>query len=151
MVSLPLYSGGGKSAALKRSREELSGLKYQRRATANSIETLVLNAVYLIRASYPSIRLTADAADAAKRNLVLVTDSYVRGIKSIIDLIDAQNSSLISDQQASNAGYNFLTDLMRVQRSMGQFFLFDQEEERQAFMKKLEQFMATRGIQANRE
>ncbi len=151
MVSLPLYSGGGKSATLKRSREELSGLKYQRRATANSIETLVLNAVYLIRVSYPSIRLTADAADAAKRNLVLVTDSYVRGIKSIIDLIDAQNSSLVSDQQASNASYNFLIDLMRVQRSMGQFFLFAQEEERQAFMEKLDQFMATRGIQANRE
>lgn len=141
LLSLPLYSGGGKTATLKRSREELAGLKNQRRATSNSIEKRVLNAVYLIRVSYPSIRLTMDAADSANRNLTLVSDSYVRGIKSIIDLIDAQNQALVADQQASNASYNFLIDIMKIQRSMGQFFLFGPEKERQTFMERLNQFM----------
>ncbi len=143
MLSLPLFSGGGKTATLKRSQEELSGLNYQRKATSNSIEKIVLNSVYLIRASYPSIRLTMDASDSANRNLTLVTDSYVRGIKSIIDLIDAQNQSLVADQLASNAVYNFLIDLMRVQRSMGKFFLFAPDDERQAFMERLNLYMDT--------
>jgi outer membrane protein TolC/ABC-type uncharacterized transport system substrate-binding protein len=147
-VSLPLYSGGGKSATLKRSVEELSGLKYQRRATANNIEQRVLSAVYLIRASYPSIRLSVHAADSAKRNLTLVTDSYVRGIKSIIDLIDAQNQSLVADQQAANAVYDFLIDLMSVQRSLGSFFLFATDQERETFMERLDQFMNSKGFQS---
>lgn len=146
MLSLPLYSGGGKTATLKRSQEELSGLNYQRQATSNSIEKRVLNSVYLIRASYPSIRLTMDAADSANRNLTLVTDSYVRGIKSIIDLIDAQNQSLVADQLASNSVYDFLIDLMRVQRSLGKFFIFSPEADRRAFMERLNLYMETQGM-----
>ena len=147
-VSLPLYSGGGKSATLKRSVEELSGLKYQRRSTANTVEQRVLSAVYLIRSSYPSIRLSVHAADSAKRNLTLVTDSYARGIKSIIDLIDAQNQSLVADQQAANAVYDFLIDLMSVQRSLGSFFLFASDPEREAFMERLDQFMISKGFKS---
>ncbi len=147
-VSLPLYSGGGKSATLRRSLQELSGLKYQRRSTSNNIEQRVLSAVYLIRASYPSIRLSVHAADSAKRNLTLVTDSYARGIKSIIDLIDAQNQSLVADQQAANAVYDFLIDLMSVQRSLGTFFLFASDPEREVFMERLDQFMMSKGFQS---
>ncbi|MCG8686218.1 MAG: TolC family protein, partial [Desulfobacterales bacterium] len=36
-VNLPLYSGGGKSATLRRNLEELSNLKFQKRSTANTI------------------------------------------------------------------------------------------------------------------
>ncbi len=139
-ASLPLYAGGGRSATLKRSREELAKLHYDRDNTANRIEVRILNAVYLIRASYPGIRLSTDAADAARRNLTLVTDAYVRGIKSIIDLIDAQNQALVADQQAANAVYDFLIDLMAVQRSTGSFFLFAPEEELDAWMERLNRY-----------
>ncbi len=140
-ASLPLYAGGSRGATLKRSREELSQLRYERDNTANRIEARILNAVHLIRASYPGIRLSMDAADAARRNLTLVTDSYVRGIKSIIDLIDAQNQALVANQQAANAIYDFLIDLMSVQRSTGSFFLFAPEEERDAWMERLNRYV----------
>jgi outer membrane protein TolC/ABC-type uncharacterized transport system substrate-binding protein len=140
-ASLPLFAGGGRRATLKRAREELSQLRDERDNTANRIEARILNAVHLIRASYPGIRLSTDAANAALRNLSLVGDAYVRGIKSIIDLIDAQNQSLVADQQAANAVYDFLIDLMAVQRSAGSFFLFAPEEERDAWMHRLNQYM----------
>jgi len=136
-ASLPLYAGGGRSATLKRSREELARLKYERDNTANAIEARILSAVHLIRASYPGIRLSMDAADAARRNLTLVTDSYVRGIKSIIDLIDAQNQALVANQQAANAAYDFLIDIMAVQRSVGSFFLFAPAEELGEWLERL--------------
>lgn len=140
-ATLPLFAGGGRSATLKRAREELSQLRDERDNTANRIEARILNAVHLIRASYPGIRLSTDAANAARRNLSLVGDAYVRGIKSIIDLIDAQNQSLVADQQAANAVYDFLIDLMAVQRSAGSFFLFAPEEERDEWIHRLNQYM----------
>ena len=141
-ASLPLYAGGGRSATLKRSREELAQLNYERDNTANAIEGRILSAVHLLRASYPGIRLSMDAADAARRNLNLVTDSYVRGIKSIIDLIDAQNQALVANQQAANAVYDFLIDIMAVQRSVGSFFLFAPAEELNEWLERLRLFMA---------
>ena len=146
--SLPLYAGGGRSATLKRSREELAKLRYDRDNTANRIEVRILNAVHLIRASYPGIRLSTDAADAARQNLTLVTDAYVRGIKSIIDLIDAQNQALVAEQQAANAVYDFLIDIMAVQRSTGSFFLFAPEEERDAWMDRLNRYTMDAQIRA---
>ncbi len=140
-ASLPLFSGGKKSATLKRSREELSRLHHEHDSLANRIEAQILNAVHLIRASYPGIRLSNDAADAARNNLTLVTDAYVRGIKSIIDLIDAQNQALVADQQAVNAAYDFLIDVMALQRSAGSFFLFAPLEERDAWMERLDHYM----------
>ncbi len=93
------------------------------------------------RASYPGISLSREAADAANRNLVLITDSYIQGIKSIIDLLDAQNQALVADQAAANAVYNFLIDLMGVQRAMGEFILFQPEEERKAWRQRAEQYL----------
>jgi outer membrane protein TolC len=92
----------------------------------------------MIRASYPGIRLSYDAANAAKDNLKLVADSYSRGLKSIIDLIDAQNQALVANQQAANAVYDFIIDLISVQRSAGNFFLFTSFEERSEWIKLLE-------------
>jgi len=145
-LTLPLYSGGKKSAFLGENAEKLARLQYQKRSTANTIEQRVLSSVYLIRASYPAIRLTMSAADAARKNLTLVTASYARGIKSIIDLIDAQNSALVADQQAANAVYDFLIDLMAVQRSLGNFFVFAPEPDYTSFMDRLDQYMDARGF-----
>lgn len=145
-VSLPLYSGGGKSATLRRNLEELSLLKYQKRSISNITEQRVISSVYQIRTSYPGIRLAIHSADAARKNLKLVTDSYARGVKSIIDLIDAQNSSLVADQQSANAVYDFLIDLTAVQRSIGSFFLLADDQDRKAFTDRLESYMTSRGF-----
>ncbi len=90
------------------------------------------------RASCPGINLARDGADSAKRNLDLITDSYTQGIKSIIELLDAQNQALTADQAAANAVYNFLIDMMGVQRAMGFFVTFQAEDQQSAWIEKLE-------------
>ncbi|MBW2683278.1 MAG: TolC family protein, partial [Deltaproteobacteria bacterium] len=75
------------------------------------------------------------------RNLKLITDSYIQGLKSIIELLDAQNQALSADQAAANAVYDFLVDLMGVQRAMGMFVLFEPEEERNAWIERARQSM----------
>jgi outer membrane protein TolC/ABC-type uncharacterized transport system substrate-binding protein len=130
---LPLFEGGRKSGELNRLRQELMRLKIERRALAERIGQQMLSALNRTRASYPGISLSREAADSAQRNLVLITDSYVQGIKSIIDLLDAQNQALTADQAAANAVYNFLVDLMGVQRAMGEFVIFLPQDQRRAW------------------
>jgi len=138
---LPLFEGGRKSSALSRNQEELAQLKIERQAAADRVGQEMLRALNRTRSSYPGISLSREAADAAGRNLTLITDSYVQGIKSIIDLLDAQNQALTADQAAANAVYNFLVDFMGVQRAMGEFILFRPEPERKAWLARAQQFM----------
>lgn len=140
-ATFPLFASGRDVATYRRTREELKQLRIQQKAVSQRIEERVLNSIHLIRASYPGIELSQDALTAASKNLELVTDSYVRGIKSIIELLDAQNQALVANQKAANAVYDFMIDMMTVQRSMGQFVLFADDETREEFFQKLDMFL----------
>jgi len=72
--------------------------------------------------------------------LNLITDSYVEGIKSIIELLDAQNQALSADQVAANAVYSFLIDLMGVQRSMGGFITFQPQQQRDTWLERVQEY-----------
>jgi outer membrane protein TolC len=61
----------------------------------------------------------------------------VQGIKSIIDLLDAQSQALTSDLDAANAAYNFLIDQMGLQRAMGSFVTFMPEDEKKQWRDEL--------------
>lgn len=138
---IPLLEGGRRGAALGRNREQLLQLKTEREGTKERISQRVLQSLNNTRASYPSINLSRDAVDAARRNLQLVSDSYVQGIKSIIDLLDAQNQALNAELDAANAVYNFLIDLMGVQRSIGVFFTFQPSEDRDMWIEQVKDFL----------
>ncbi len=145
-ATFPLYSGGKKSAAAKRLREELAQLETQRRATYDQIQQRIRFALHNTSASFPGIRLSEDAAEAAKKNLNLVTDSYERGVVSIIDLLDAQNASLNADQASLNAVYDFFIDLMEVQRAVGRFEMITGEKERESVFQRIEDFFLKAGV-----
>ena len=96
-------------------------------------------------ASLANIDLSREAAEASRNNLALVSDSYARGAVSIIDLIDAQQAALISEQQAANAIYDFLLDLLRVERAAGRFSFFMKDEDREMFYRRLDEFYEQAG------
>jgi outer membrane protein TolC len=150
LATFPLFTGGRKSATVRRTREELTQLRTQYDATKERIEQRILIAVNRVRASAPGVRLSRDAAETARRNLKLVSDSYTRGIKSIIDLLDAQNLVLVTNQQAANATYGFLADIISVQRSVGEFNFMLSPEQRQTRVQKLEDHMERLGIEPDR-
>ena len=54
----------------------------------------------------------------------------MRGVVSIVDLLDAQNTALSADEDAENAVFTFLIDLMRVQRAVGRFDFFMTPDDR---------------------
>jgi outer membrane protein TolC len=149
-LTFPLFTGGAKDAERVRAWEELSRQRLTRRSTAEKIEERIRSALHLTSASYPSITLSRNAAETARKNLELVTDSYSRGVVSIIELIDAQNAALVADQGAANAVYDFLIDLMNVQRAIGRFDFFASAKEREAWFKQLEAFLREAKTEGNK-
>jgi outer membrane protein TolC len=145
-LRLPLYTGGSRRADETQAAEELTGLRLQRQATIERVEQRTRSALQTARASYANIELLRQAADAALKNLELVQDSYARGVVSIVDLLDAQNSAVVSEQRASNAIYNFLKDLMELERSISRFDFFQSADEQAQWIKRLQAFFKQRSV-----
>ncbi len=145
--ALQVYAGGANRAASQRAQEELYQLQVERDAVANRVEQRIRSALLLAGASFYSIELSEAAADAALKSLDLVTDSYVTGAVSITELLDAQAAALRASEGASNAVYDFLIDLMEVERAMSSFAFFQTQEEREAFYRQVHDYMTERGVQ----
>jgi outer membrane protein TolC len=136
-ASLPLFTGFSRSATRAQTGIDLEQLKVQRSAAALSVEQRVRAALETAASSYAAIALTRDASEAASRNYELVNDAYARGTASITALLDAQNAAESSAESAANAVHDFLLDLMRVERAMGDFGVLRPADQQQAFLERL--------------
>jgi outer membrane protein len=145
-VTIPLSRGGRRLAETDQARDRLGQLKVERQATGERVEGRLRAAMHSANASWQGIDLARDASEAARKNLDLVTDAYSRGVVSILELLDAQNAALVSDRAAANAVYDFLADLMRVQRAANVFeFLMEEAAVETWFASLDEYFRASRG------
>ena len=144
-ISLPLFTSGRRPAVKNQDVELLSELKLDRELTSQRIEQRVRSALHTAGASYAGIGLAQDASEAARRNLELVTDSYSRGVVSILDLLDAQNAFLSADEAAANAIYDFLIDFLEVERAVGKFYMLATPEERKDLFDRADAFYRERG------
>ena len=127
----------GLAAARRAAEEELARLRLERQAVAERVEQRLRAALHLAGAAYAGIKLSADAEVAAKQNLELVKDAYRRGAVDILALLDAQNAALLAEQGAASAAYDFLLDLMEVERALGRFYFFATAEQRDDWFTRL--------------
>ena len=139
-ASLPLFTGGKRSAQLQRSLLELEQLRYQKRNLENQLEQRIRISMERVGASFSNIGLSDQAEAASKRNFDLVQDAYSEGNVAVIELIDAQNAFIQAQQNAANAEYEFMIDLLNVERAIGSFYSLSTPEEREAYFNNLEAF-----------
>jgi outer membrane protein TolC len=118
-ATLPLFSGGLKKANVSKASFELRQLESMRVSTAERVEEQVRNQLYAMRAAYAQIDLAAAAAEASQKNFSLVSDAYARGTVTVIELLDAQDTSLTASAAAAESLYSFLIITMAVQRAVG--------------------------------
>ncbi len=140
-LSLPLFTGGSRWADMLQAERQLERLELERKALSARLEQRIRSTLQNSRATHTGIRLSREGAQAAAKNLELVTDAYSRGVVSILELLDAQNAALSAEQAASNAVFDFLLDLMDVQRAAGQFDFFLSAEDREQWFRRLEIFL----------
>lgn len=146
-ASFPLFEGSGKFAQKARAHKELESLKLQKRSVVVKVEQRVRSATHLAGASRAGIKLSKDAAEAAAKNMELVTDAYSRGVANILDLLDAQNAALTADLAAANAVYDHMLDLMEVERAIGKLCMIGPETVHESFLKRLDDYFKKVSVQ----
>ena len=60
--------------------------------------------------------------------------------KRQVQLLDAQNNYLQAQLASANANYNYLQGAMQLERSLGLFFLLQDEIERKVFIERFLEF-----------
>ena len=138
-LSLPLHLGGRRSSDIDRGVYTLHQLKLQRAAEQRRIEQDVRSGLHAVQASYAAIDLAARAADAARENFALIQDNYNGGTVPIMGFLDARDAFLDADRAATNAVYDFLIDLMSLQRASGAFDFFLDAESMDAMAARIRQ------------
>lgn len=150
-AALPIFTGFGRTAARAQANIDVERLTLQRESLQRSVAQQIRTALQLGGASWAGIGQARAAADAARKNLELVSDAYARGAVSIITLLDAQEATLKANEAAAGAVYTFLTDLMKVERSIGEFYFLRTAEGRQGFLKRLDDFYRAAGVTPRRQ
>ncbi len=137
-VDIPFYEGGSKSAARVKAVNTKSQLALLKRNIQNLISENIRTSLYKLSASYPSIELRQMSAVSAEKNLQLVQNAYSQGAVSIVNLLDAQNASLIAKTLAENAVYEFFIDVVVSERATGNFSIFMDDNERRAWIEEFQ-------------
>ena len=144
-LSFPLFTSGNRTAFRRQNTEGLSRLRFQRESVSERVDQQLRSSLHRAGASYAGIQLARDAAEASRRNLDLVTDAYSLGTVSILDLLDAQNAAVATEEAAANAIYNFLIDMLEVERSLGKFYFRASPAEVEVLFERVDQFFLDRG------
>ncbi len=135
--TLTLFNGTQNYAQIRQAKRLVEQLDTERAALAQRIDERVRAALQQVIASSANIELSRAAAEAANRNLELVTDAYQRGTFDIVRVIDAQNQAVTNDLAAANAVYDYLIDVLRTERAAGKFNVDRTEEEQADFLRRL--------------
>jgi outer membrane protein TolC len=136
-LRLPLFEGLGRFAEVEQASIEIKKLQLEKSSLQNKIEQVVRSALHQSGASYAGMGQAKLSAESSIKNLDIIINLYSEGLASITDLVDAQNAALIAELLATSAQFNFLIDLMNVQRALGDFIYTYSVEEQDDFMKRL--------------
>jgi outer membrane protein TolC len=150
-ISMPLYEGGDRKAAIKETKAMVDKLKADLQSVKQKLELNTRVKLEDARGSYCSIKLSSDRAEYASKTLDLVQSAYTRGAVNILDLIDAQNASLVSKEASANAVFNFLSDFIRVCRAVGDYDFILNKPAFSSWYKRLEKYFNARDRRIIRE
>jgi outer membrane protein len=137
-LTFPLLEGGAKFARLRQTGEALSGLRVQRRATGQSVDQSIRAAFAAASGAYHNVANARRQEAAAQRNFVLVDESYVLGVASILSLLDAQSQLLSANLAVADAIYNFLEAVINAEKQLALFPFLEPEAEMTALLDRIE-------------
>lgn len=139
-VSIPLHEGGDRPAAIKQAQAMIKQLEHNHQLLLQRLELNTRATLEDARSSFASIGLSRTRSEYAEKALDLVQSAYQRGAVNILDLIDAQNALLVSNEASANAMFNFFSDFVRVCRSVGSFDFILNQESHADWQKNLHQY-----------
>ncbi|WP_420438756.1 TolC family protein [Candidatus Palauibacter sp.] len=139
-ISLPLFQGSSRVARRERTSAVLAQLQLQREFAGQAIEQGVRVELQFAQASLAIVNESETAARTARRSLELVTEAYGQGLARVVDLLEAQTSALLSERGVTNAIFDYLINLKRVERAVGKFEILATPEEQADFARRWEEY-----------
>lgn len=140
-VSLPLFNQNKQNLNKQIASVQKEQLEISRDNIELSIQKNINDAVLELINQISNIQLSKVFEETAKDALDLTQTSYANGAVNIVQLLDAQNNYLQAQLASANATYNYLQSSMQLERSLGLFFLLQDESEREAFVQRFLEFL----------
>ena len=122
---------------MAQAKSDLNSVVQQAELVDQQVERRARTAFRRCENSFPRIKTTHMAAAAGEANLELIREQYAQGLTDVTRLIDAQNQAFTAEQVATAAVYEFLINLVELQRSVAWFGDAKSSEQQQAFVDEL--------------
>ena len=139
---LPIFEGTSRIYRIQKKESVRNELTNTVTLTEQLIEQRTRTTIRNLESSFPNISLSKAASENAKLYLGVVREKYANGIASITNLLEAQNSSFVANQNAISAVYIFLQDLAEYQRAISFFEDTKTQEEKDEFLNKFYEDMS---------
>ncbi len=118
-ISLPLFTGFGRSLQLQQAREFAQDADERTRARALGIRTEVHTNWLGVQTSYRAIAVQSSSRDAARDQLRLAQDRYRLGSGTALEVSDAQNAVQRAEGDYVNAVYDYHKALAALESAVG--------------------------------
>lgn len=118
-VSIDIFSGGAKKAAVEKSKIAEAKSKVQTENVSAMIKEAITSEFYILESSYYNIIKSQEAKLAVEKSYEIVNDAYQKGQISINDLINARDALVYAEQGAIVAKYDFLISKCKIERAAG--------------------------------
>jgi len=118
-VSLPIFTGFGRSLRLQQARELEQDAEESVRAQAIQVRTDVHSRYLALATNYKAIAVQASSRDAARDQLRLAQDRYRLGSGTALEVSDAQNAVQRAEGDYVNAIYDYHKSLAALEAAVG--------------------------------
>lgn len=119
-ASLPIFSGGGVSAAVRQAEANLDKARYQLEAARQRLGVDTQKYFYGVAQGVDKVRASEAALEAADQALISTRKSVPAGIRTTVDVLNALQRVAEATQSLAQARYEFLFNHMRLAAVVGQ-------------------------------
>ncbi len=119
IFNLPLYQGGGTSAAVSAGRAQLlqsrQGLEQQRRATQRETSEAYLG----VQANISQVKALQQAVTSSESALKATEAGYEVGTRTTVDVLNSRRELFRTQRDYARARYDYILASLRLQRAAG--------------------------------
>ncbi|PIE77390.1 MAG: hypothetical protein CSA15_12990 [Candidatus Delongbacteria bacterium] len=139
-VTIPLFDKNSNNINRETALIQKDQLEINRKNYKKSISLNIRHSILSLIDEISNIELSKVSEEAAKKALELTQNAYSEGAVNIVQLIDAQNNYMKTQEAKTNASYNYLIQMVQLERYLGNYFLLDSEDEIADFEKRFLEF-----------
>ncbi|WP_459209560.1 TolC family protein [Aquimarina rhabdastrellae] len=135
-VSLPIFNKTQTNIRRQTAIIQKEQLGINKENTELGIKANIRTNVFNVVNQISNIELSKVSEDTAKESLELTQVSYSNGAVNVTQLIDAQNNYLNAQLARTNATYNYLINVLSIERLLNHYFLLSTKEENDKFIQR---------------